>query len=182
MIDTGIKAERVGDEAALLRSTGDPDRTAPFDFGDLPDYRPDGTRGRRENDSLPRLRLTDFEKPDIRGHSRHAEDAKCCRDGCRRWIQLPQPDAIGKRVFLPTAIAKDDVPNREFWIPRLNNLADRAADHWLPDCRWRRVGLCGAHATTHIWVKREIEDAHENLTFARFRSRPFYEFEIIATG
>jgi hypothetical protein len=80
MIDTGIEAQLFGDEAALLNAAGDPDRMASFDFGDLPDHRPDGTGGRRNDDSLPGLRLTDFEKTDIGGHPRHAEDAERRRD------------------------------------------------------------------------------------------------------
>ena len=40
-----------------------------------PSHRPDGAGGRRDNDSLPRPRLSDFEKTDIGGHPRHTEDA-----------------------------------------------------------------------------------------------------------
>ena len=76
MIDTCIEAKLAGDEAALLSAAGDPDCIASLDFGDLPDYRPDGAGGRRNTARLPRLRLTDFEKTDIGGHPRHTEDAE----------------------------------------------------------------------------------------------------------
>src|SRR6516165_5895119 len=80
MIDTCIEAKLVGDEAALLSAAGDPDRIASLDFGDLPDYRPDGAGGRRNDDSLPSLWLTDFEKADISGHPRHTEGTERRRD------------------------------------------------------------------------------------------------------
>ena len=94
MIDTCIEAKLVGDEAALLRAAGDPERIASLDFGDLPDYRPDGAGGRRNDDSLPSLWLTDFEKADIGGHPRHTEGTERRRDRRRRWIELAQSRAM----------------------------------------------------------------------------------------
>src|SRR5215471_20120346 len=96
-------------------------------------HRSDGAGGCRNNDSLYRLRLTDFEKTDIGGHPRHTEDTERRRDRRRRRIELAQSPAIRKCVFLPAAIAKHDVAHRVFWITRLDNLPDGAADHRLPD-------------------------------------------------
>ena len=138
-----------GDKATFLKAAGDSNREAPFYFGDLPDYRPDGTRSGRNNDSLPRLWLTDFEKTDKGSHPRHTEDAKRRRNRRRCRIELAQPGAIRNRVFLPTAIAKDDIANRVFWIARPDNLPDSAANHWLPDRSRRGIRFCSAHATPH---------------------------------
>ena len=94
MIDTCIEAKLVGDEAALLSAAGDPDRIASLDFGDLPDYRPDGAGGCGDDDSLSRPRLTNFQNTDIRRHPRHAEHAERRRDRRRRRIEFAQPRAI----------------------------------------------------------------------------------------
>src|SRR5262249_58206427 len=104
MIDARIEAQFAGDEAALLSAAGDPDRMASFDLGDLPDHRPDGAGGSRNNDSLPRLRLTHFEKTDIGGHPRHAEDAERRRDRRHRRIELAQSRAVRDPIFLPSAL------------------------------------------------------------------------------
>src|SRR5262249_11709777 len=133
MIDTSIEAQLADDEAALLWATGDPDRMASFDFSDLPDNRSDGAGGRRNNDGLPRLRLTAFEETDIGVHPRHPEDTGPLRDGRRPGTELAKPRPTGEGVFLPPAIAKDDVANRVFRIARLDDLPDRAADHRVPD-------------------------------------------------
>src|SRR5215510_8417595 len=71
-----------------------PDRMASFDFGDLPDYRPDGAGGRRDDDSLSRLRLTNFQNTNIRRHPWHAEHAERRRDRRRHRIEFAQPRAI----------------------------------------------------------------------------------------
>src|SRR5262249_7473047 len=139
MVHTSIETQLAGDEAAFLSAAGDPDRMASFDFGDLPDYRPDGAGGRRDDDSLSRLRLTNFQKTDIRRHPRHAEHAERRRDRRRRRIEFAQTRALCKRVFLPAAIAKDDVANRVFRIARLDDLSDRAADHRLPNVSRIRI-------------------------------------------
>src|SRR5262245_36914669 len=85
------------------------------------------------NDSLPRLRLSDFEKTDIGGHPRHTEDTERGRDRRHLRIELAQSRAIRERVFLPAAIAENDIANRVFWIARLDNFSDRAANHRVPD-------------------------------------------------
>jgi hypothetical protein len=163
-------------------AAGDPDRMASFDSGDLPDYRPDGARSRRDDDSFPRFRLTDFEKTDIGGHPRHAEDAERRRDRRRCGIELAQPGAIRKRVFLPAAIAEHDVADRVFRIARLDDLANRAADHRLPDVNRLCIRFRGTHAAAHVWVEREIENAHEHLPLAGRWRRSFCQLEIIEAG
>src|SRR5262249_33416703 len=60
MLDTNIKTQLAGDETAFVRPAGDPDRMAPFEFGDLSDYRPDGARSCRNDDSFVGLRLADL--------------------------------------------------------------------------------------------------------------------------
>ena len=47
MIDASIEAQFAGDKATFLKAAGDFNRQVPFHFGDLPDYRPDGTRSGR---------------------------------------------------------------------------------------------------------------------------------------
>ena len=91
MIDASIEAQFAGDKATFLKAAGDSNREAPFDFGDLPDYRPDGTRSGRNNDSLPRLWLTDFEKTDKGSHPRHTEDAKRVETGAAVGSSLRNP-------------------------------------------------------------------------------------------
>jgi hypothetical protein len=152
MIDTSIEAQVAGDEATLFSAAGDPDSMASFDFGDLPDYRPDGARGRRDDDSFPRFRLTNFEKTDIGGHPWHAEPAECRRDRRRSGVELAQPRAIRKRVFLPAAIAEHDIADRVFRIARLDDLANRAADHRLPDVN--RLCLACGRAPRSIHARR----------------------------
>src|SRR5262249_3204320 len=93
-IDTSIEAQLTDDEVALLCATGDPDRMASFDFSDLPDDRSDGAGGRRNNDGLPTLRLTDFEETDIGGHPRHTEDTERRRDRRRPRVELAQARPI----------------------------------------------------------------------------------------
>src|SRR5262249_38613930 len=105
---------------------------ATFEFGDLTDHRSDGAGGCRNNDSLNRLRLTDFEKTDIGGHPRHTENTECRRDRRRRRIELAQSRAIRENGFLPAAIAKDAVAHRTFWLARLNYLPDCGSDHRVP--------------------------------------------------
>ncbi len=94
MVHASIETQLAGDEAAFLSATGDPDRMASFDFGDLPDYRPDGAGGCGDDDSLSRPRLTNFQNTDIRRHPRHAEHAERRRDRRRRRIEFAQPRAI----------------------------------------------------------------------------------------
>jgi hypothetical protein len=77
MVDASIKTQLAGNETALVRPAGDSNRMAPFEFGDLSDYRPDGARGCRNDDSFVGLRLADLEKTDIRRHPRHPENSEC---------------------------------------------------------------------------------------------------------
>jgi len=76
VIDASIEAQLAGDEMALLGSTGDSDNAAALDLCDLPDDRADGAGGSCNDDSLSRFRLADFEKPHIRGHPGHSENAQ----------------------------------------------------------------------------------------------------------
>ena len=155
---------------------------APFDLGDLPDYRADGAGGRGNHDGLPGLRLSDFEQTDIGGHPRHAEYAKRCGDRSRFRVELAQACAIRERIFLPSTVAEDEVANRVFRIVGGDDLPDRAAHHRPPNRNRWRIRSCRIHTTAHIWVEREIEGAHQHLAVAGLRRRRFRQLEIVEVG
>src|SRR5947209_7908302 len=95
---------------------------------------------------------------------------------------LRNPAPFEKRVFLPAAIAEHDVADRVFRIARLDDLANRAADHRLPNVNRLCIRFRGTHAAAHVWVEREIENAHEHLPLAGLRRRSFRQLEIIEAG
>src|SRR5262249_21564550 len=87
-VDTSIKPQLAGDETALVRPAGDPDRMAPFEFGDLSDYRPDGARSCRNDDSFVGLRLADLEKTEIRRPPQHPENSVTLRRSSSKSAKL----------------------------------------------------------------------------------------------
>ena len=182
MVDAGIEAELACDEAALLRPAGDPDRAASLDLGDLPDHRADRARGGRHHDGLAGLGLADLEQSHIGSHARHAENAERGRDRRRRRIELAQPSAARQRVVLPAAIAEHDVAGRVARMARLDDLADRAADHRRPDGGRLGIGFRGAHAAAHVGVERQIARAHQQLALAGLGDRRLGELEIVEAG
>ncbi len=76
VVDTRVKTELVDHVAALVRRTGDSNRSTPYDLGQLTDHRSDCARCSRYDDGLAGFRLTDVHQADERGHPGHAEDAK----------------------------------------------------------------------------------------------------------
>ncbi len=98
--------------------------------------------------------------------------------GAAAGIELAQAGAVRERVFLPAAKAQHDVAHREFGIARGDDVADRAADHRLPDFGGLGIGLRRAHAAAHVRVERQIADAHQHLAVAGLGHRTLRELEI----
>jgi hypothetical protein len=58
---------------ALVGAARDANRTATLDFGKLTYHRAHGPGRSRYDHGVARLRLTSFEQPKIRSHSRHTQ-------------------------------------------------------------------------------------------------------------
>jgi hypothetical protein len=85
---------------------------------------------------------------------------------------------VDRGVLLPAAHADDLVAGLEARVARLDDLADRAADHHLVERLRLRVALAVVHAAAHVGVEREEMVAHQHLAVGERRQRRLDEAEI----
>ena len=109
VVEAGVEAEFLLDEAALRLAPGDADDAAPLDLGDLPDHRADRPGRRRHDERLSGLRLADVEQAGVGGQARHPEHAQRVGDGAERGVDLLHALAIGQRILLPAGPRENDV-------------------------------------------------------------------------
>src|SRR5437667_7745825 len=182
VVDTGLEAELRDHVVAFVLGAGDADDVAALDPGDLPDHGAHGARRRRHENGLAGRGPADVEESDVRGHPRHAEHPERGRDRRLPRVELPHPRPGRHGVGLPAVVAGDEVAAREPRVPRLDHLADGAADHDLPELDRRRVGSPLVHAAAHVRVDRQVERATEYFALPRRWDRRLRDFEVLEPG
>ena len=101
--------------------------------------------------------LTDVDQADERGHAGHAKHAECGRHRRRARIELPEILSVRHGVLLPAVVTGDDVAGAKRRIARLDDLTHRVAAHDVAEIHRRRVRGRVAHASTHVWIDRQID-------------------------
>src|SRR5262249_14720010 len=152
VVDAGVEAELVLDEAALLAAAGDADHAAAHDLADLPDDLADRARRGRHHDGLARPGLADLEQAEVRGHAGHPDRAVGGRYGPRGGIALARRGGAADRILLPAQSILDGVADREARVAGLHHLADGAAGHHLAEADRRGIRGGVAHAAALVGI------------------------------
>ena len=107
VVEAGVEAEFLLDEAALPFAAGDADDATALDLGDLADHRADRPGRRRHDERLAGLRFADVEQAGVGGQARHPEHAQRVGDRAERGVDLLHSLAIGQRVLLPAGSPRE---------------------------------------------------------------------------
>jgi hypothetical protein len=136
MIDDGVEAKFVLDEAALVCTASNPDGQRSLDPRDLADERSDGPAGRRDHDGLALLRTTDVQEPRIGGEARHPQHAECSGDRIEAGIQFGKPCAVGHDMRQPAELPQGHLAGMVIRMVRTNDLRDYFTFHDAADGGW----------------------------------------------
>src|SRR5580700_5634077 len=167
VIDGGIEAEVIDDEAALLGASGDADDVAVLNFGDLPDDGADGSGCGGDDDCVSGLGLAGVEEAKVCGHAGHAEDAEIFGQRNHFCVDFSHSAAVGQRVFLHAEYSGDVIAYREARIAGGGDDADAESAHDFSDGYGRDVGSRFVDPTAHGRVERNVEEL--DLELAVFR-------------
>ena len=148
VVNGRIEAKLFREQAALRLPTGNADDAAAADAGHLADQVADRTGGRRDEDGLPLLRLTDIEQTEVGGQPVRAIDAKVV--GRIAAVVATVHDAHLRRgmdrVVLPAGGTDDQRADRRRGVVRRLDPGHRGATH--DDAGARRAGIARAALET----------------------------------
>ncbi len=182
MIDAGVEAERIDHVAAFVRPARDTDHAAARLLRELADHAAHRAARRAHHHRLARARRDDPVQAVPGGHARHADRAEIRGQRHVGRVDLAQPRARRGRVRLPAQHPDHPVADRETRMPRLDDLARRAALHHRVERLRLRVRLRVAHPAPHVRVQRQEVVAHAQLTVGERRVRCFDQPEVVDAG
>src|SRR5665811_2317700 len=82
----------------------------------------------------------------------------------------------------PTAVGEDEVTGHEIGVPGFDDFTDSAALHDIADLDRGRIRLCGAHASAHVRVERQVDGAQQHFAFGGCRDVDRLDLEVRGGG
>lgn len=169
VVEATVKAQGLGDVLKLLVGTNGANDAQTLVFGELANELADGSTGRRNEDGLALLGLTNLVQGGVRGQAGHTkgteEDADVLET--ERVLELVDADQLlltEGDILLHGDMAEDEVTLLVAGVVGTDDLSDGGALNGLVEGKGGAVGLDlgGAHAATHVRVKAGVEGLQDD--------------------
>lgn len=163
VVEAGVEAELPGDEVELLVGADGPNDGQALLLGDLADQLADGAGGRRDEDGLAPLGLSNLVQARPGREAGHAQGAG--EDGQVQVVGVVDLedalalDVCDGGVLGQRGVGFDDVARLEVGAVALDHLAHRVVDNGVVERKGRRVRLDAgvAHLGAQVGVERGVE-------------------------
>jgi hypothetical protein len=163
VIEAGVVARLPHRPLALLLVAGTAHDAGAGELGELARHLPHGAGRGGDEHCLARLGLADVLDAVPGGEARHAQHTEIGRERQAGRVDLAQALAVMDRVGGPVQHADHDVALGVARVPRLDDLADRAAGQRLVELEGRRVGAQLGHAWPHVGIERQEALGNQDL-------------------